>query len=174
MFVVYTEDLDRVPDNPALGARESLVLRSLNDPSRFVRFDAFATEAAARLGGAHPYRLVCEVQGRWIEAPTHAVYAKWQVDKPRGAAAFEESRRRLFVLRSHVLPTFVGDWLLKHLDNEGQYMVLGLYGDMDGATRLCRDHPEIKQFAQQHPATEFSARDITGLQCFRIEQRGLM
>ena len=48
-------------------------------------------------------------------------------------------------------------------------MVLGFYGDEEGATRLCREHPEIKQFAGTHPANQYTALDLTGLLCWRIE-----
>ena len=48
-------------------------------------------------------------------------------------------------------------------------MVLGFYGDEDGATRLCREHLAIKQFAAAHPASQYTAVDLTGLLCWRIE-----
>ncbi len=91
-------------------------------------------------------------------------------DSRRGrATAFVESRRQLFTLRRQVLPTFAADWLLKHHDQEGRYMVVGFYGDEEGASRLCREHPEIKRFVAAHPASEYSAVDLTGLLCWRIE-----
>ena len=72
------------------------------------------------------------------------------------------------VIGRQVLPTFACDWLLKHTDVAGQYMVLGLYGDEEGATSLCRDHPAIKKFAHAHSAKEYSAQDLTGVCCFRV------
>jgi hypothetical protein len=48
-------------------------------------------------------------------------------------------------------------------------MVVGWYGDEEGASRLCREHPEIKQFAGAHPASDYAAVDVTGLICWRIE-----
>ena len=80
--------------------------------------------------------------------------------------------RQLFALRQQVLPTFAADWLLRHLDHEGRYMVLGFYGDEEGATRLCREHPQIRQFAAAHPASDYSAVDLTGLRSWRIDDAG--
>ncbi len=47
--------------------------------------------------------------------------------------------------------------------------MLGLYGDEAGATRLCREHAHIQTLIKAHPAEDFSAIDLTGLRCFRIE-----
>jgi hypothetical protein len=88
---------------------------------------------------------------------------------PTHAVLFEENRRQLFMLRSKVLTTFAYDWLLKRLDHEGRYIVLGLYGDEEGATRLCRGHPDVVRFVQANPETSFTAVDLTELHCFRVE-----
>lgn len=151
------------------GAMFSFVLRSLNDPNSWVRFDTFEAERLARAAHGEVHRLLFEVKGPWTDAPSHAVYAAWQVSDPARAASFEDSRRELFELRREVLATFAYDWLLKSLDHEGLYLVLGLYGDEEGATRLCREHPRIQNFIRANPAVNFSATDLTGLRCFRIE-----
>ena len=131
--------------------------------------DSFVSEADARATGREVYRIVLAVKGLWNKPPSHAVCAMWEVGDLERAAAFVESRRQLFTLRRRVLSTFAADWLLKHCDQEGRYMVLGFYGDEEGASRLCREHPEIKQFAGTHPASQYTALDLTGLLCWRIE-----
>ncbi len=128
---------------PARGVLTSLMLRSLNDPNSLERFDTFEKESMARAAHGELYRLLFEVKGPWAEAPSHAVYA-WQVGDPRRAAAFEDSRREIFALRREVLATFSSDWLLRRLDREELYLVLGLYGDEAGATRFCREHPRFR------------------------------
>ena len=147
----------------------SLDLVSLLDPDRVAQVGRFVSEAAARATGSDVYRTLLAVKGAWDEPPSHAVCAVWEVKDLAHAAAFVESRRQLFTLRQRVLPTFSADWLLKDCDQEGRYMVLGFYGDEDGATRLCREHPEIKRFAGAHPASQYTAVDQTGLLCWRIE-----
>ena len=133
------------------------------------RLDAFESEGAARATGGEVHELLLAVQGPWDKRPSHVVYAVWEIQDRGRAAAFVESRRQLFTLRQQVLPTFAADWLLKHRDQEGRYMVVGFYGDEEGATRLCREHPKIKEFAAANPASSYSAVDLTGLLCWRIE-----
>ena len=169
MYVVRTEFSGDQPPVPESRAATSLILRSLDKPTQLMRFDTFTSKDAARAAGPEVYQLLFEVKGHWADAPTHAVYVEWQVNDPTRAAAFEESRRRLFALRRQVLATFAYDWLLKSLDRDGRYLVVGLYGDEEGATRLCRAHPEVQRFAQANPATSFAAIDLTGLCCFRVE-----
>jgi hypothetical protein len=135
-----------------------------------VRFDTFASRDSALASGVEVYELLFKINGKWTQAPSHAVYAIWQVMNLEYEEAFVESRRRLFRVRERVLPTFVYDWLLKRLDQAGYYLVLGLYGDEAGATRWCREHPAIQEFTQAHPAEAYTAADLTGLQCFRIER----
>ena len=155
--------------SPPSEASLLLVLRSLQDPDRMAQIGRFVSKAAAQATGPGVYRTLLAVKGAWDKPPSHAVCAVWEVKDLQHAAAFVESRQQLFALRQHVLSTFAADWLLKHCDQEGRYMVLGFYGDEDGATRLCREHPEIKQFAAAHPASQYTAVDLTGLLCWRIE-----
>ena len=169
MYVVRTDFSGAGPTVPTRGAQGSLVLRSLEEPNSLVRFDMFETEGGARAAYGEAYLLLFEVKGSWMEAPSHAVYAAWRVSDLTLARAFERSRWELFALRREVLATFAYDWLLKSLDGEGVYLVLGFYGDEAGATRLCREHPRIQSFIKAHPAVDFSAIDLTGLRCFRIE-----
>ncbi len=151
-------------------ASSSLVLRSLDSPERFVRSDIFPAANIALGGSGEAYEHLLEVKGPWVSSPTHAVFAEWQIIDLSKAMAFEESRRQLFELRRQVLPTFALDWLLGHLGNPRRYLVLGLYGDKEGATRLCREHPMIRQFAATRPPANYTASDLTGLRWFRIEQ----
>ena len=157
---------------PAADAAVSVVLRSIHDADRVVRLDTFWSESAARATGGEVYERLLEVRGLWDKMPSHAVYAVWEIRDPARAASFIESRRQLFALRQQVLPTFAADWLLKHQDHEGRYMVVGFYGDEEGALRLCREHPQIKQFAAAHPASDYSAVDLSGLLCWRIDGFG--
>ena len=157
---------------PPAEASLSLVLRSLQQPEHMARLDAFVSEAAARATGGEVYEVLFAVRGPWDKTPSHAVYAIWEIRDLERAAAFVESRRQLFTLRRQVLPTFAADWLLKHRDQERRYMVVGFYGDEDGASRLCREHPQIKQFAAAHPASDYGAVDLTGLRCWRIDGFG--
>ena len=154
---------------PPGDASLSFDLVSLQDPSRMAQVDRFVSEAAARATGPEVYRTLLAVKGGWDKPPSHAVCAVWEVKDLTHAAAFVESRQQLFTLRQRVLPTFAADWLLQDCEHEGRYMVLGFYGDEEGATRLCREHPDIKQFAGAHPASQYTAVDLTGLLCWRIE-----
>ena len=154
---------------PPSEASLSLVMESLQDPDRMAQVGRFVSQAAARATGPDVYRTLLAVKGAWDKPPNHAVCAVWEVKDLVHAAAFVESRQQLFTLRQRVLPTFAADWLLKDCDQEGRYMVLGFYGDQEGATRRCREHPEIKQFAGAHPASQYTAVDLTGLLCWRIE-----
>ncbi len=154
---------------PPADASHSVVLRSLKDTTHMARLDAFASEGAAGAAGGEVHELLFAVRGSWDQAPSHAVCAVWEIRNATHAAAFIESRRQLFALRQQVLPTFAADWLLKHRDHAGRYMVFGFYGDEEGATRLCREHPRIQAFAAAHPASAYGAVDLTGLLCWRIE-----
>ncbi|HEX2034145.1 MAG TPA: MBL fold metallo-hydrolase [Chloroflexota bacterium] len=151
-------------------AQSSWTLRAQEPPHRRVRFDAFPSEAAARAWGHTAYRLRCEVAGVWTAAPQYAVFAEWQIADDAHAAAFEASRRELFELRRRHLPTFAFDWLLQDLERPERYLVLGMYGDEAGATRLCRLHPSILPYLQAHPPADYGATDLSGLQCFRVER----
>lgn len=84
------------------------------------------------------------------------------------AAAFEDRARQLFDLRKQHLATFAFDWPLHRVGEDRRYLVRGLYGDEEGATRLCRLHPEIQRFLQAHPAAAHAVTDVTGLRCFRV------
>lgn len=110
------------------------------------------------------------VEGAWREPAGYAVFAEWKVDDPEQYSAFEDSRLSLFEVRQRHLPSFAFDWLLRHRNVPGRYLVLGLYGDEDGAARLCRLHPEIQRFAQSHPAAAYSAQDVSGLCVCRVER----
>ncbi len=147
-------------------------MRALQDPEHMARLDTFVSEGPARATGGEVFELLFAVSGQWDKLPGYAVCAEWEIQDGGPAAAFVESRRQLFTLRQQVLPTFAADWLLKHHDQEGRYMVVGFYGDEDGASRLCREHPKIRQFAAAHPASDYGAVDLTGLQCWRIEGIG--
>ena len=169
MYVVRTEVTHHQPQPFALqDIATSLVFQSLDSPDKLVRFDVFSSEVAAHSVGHEVYQRLFETRGQWNAVPSHSVYAIWQVMQPEHEAAFIESRRQLFEIRQRVLPTFVYDWLLKHTHESGRYLVLGLYGDEAGATKWCREHPEIQQFVQAHPAGDYSAQDLTGLRCFRV------
>jgi hypothetical protein len=170
MHVVRTEVTRQEQPRPIVmqQALASIVLQSLDSPDRVMRFDGFATEELARAAGNEVWQLVFETRGQWQTAPSHAVYAIWKVRQAEHEGTFIESRRQLFEVRRRFLPTFAYDWLLKDTGESGRYMVLGLYGDEAGATRLCREHPEIQQFLQTHPADQYSAQATTGLCCFRI------
>ena len=164
---------DRAATRPRVGeASASIVLQSLQEPSTWARIDTFASEEAAQATGGEVYRVLLTVAGSWSESPSHAVLAVWELKDPDHAAAFIDSRQQLFVVRQRVLPTFSADWLLAHRGHPGRYMVLGFYGDEDGATRLCREHPAIKQFAQAHPASQYTAQDLSGLRCWRVQSLG--
>ena len=147
----------------------SLVLASLQDRDRMAQVGRFVSQAAARATGPDVYRTLTAVKGAWAKPPSHAVCAVWEMKDLTHAAAFVESRQQLFTLRQRVLPTFAADWLLQDCEHEGRYMVLGFYGDEEGATRLCREHPAIKQFAGAHPASQYTALDQNGLLSWRIE-----
>ena len=170
-FVVVRElSREQIAARPPRGeASLSFDLVSLQDPDRMAQVGRFVSQAAARATGPDVYRTLLAVKGAWDKPPSHAVCAVWEVKDLTHAAAFVESRQQLFTLRQRVLPTFAADWLLQDCEHEGRYMVLGFYGDEEGATRLCREHPEIKQFAGTHPASQYTALDLTGLLCWRIE-----
>lgn len=170
MYLVKTEFKDQALAQSSVPqeASSSFILQSLDAPDKIVRFDLLVLKAEDRLADSETFKYLFETHGDWNAPPSHAVYAIWQITDPEREAAFIESRRQLFELRRQVLPTFACDWLLKHTNEAGQYMVLGLYGDEEGATSLCRDHPAIKKFAHAHSAKEYSAQDLTGVCCFRV------
>lgn len=144
-----------------------LLLEPLDELGPFVHFETFETAEEARTGAGEIYKVQLEVRGNWTDHSSHAVFAEWQVGDTAQADAFVENRRQLFELRQRVLPTFAVDWLLRRVDDACGYLVLGLYGDEEGL-RLCRDHPAIRRFGQDHPAAAFGAKDVSGLHFFRI------
>jgi len=152
-------------------ATGSVLLQPLDDPAQpWVRLAAFATaDAAGAAAGpaAGLYQVRFEVRGPWQGAARYAVDAEWELTEPAHAAAFETSRQRLFELRGRVLPTFVGDWLLRHLEVPGRYLVLGHYGDEAGL-RQCRDYPEVQRFGQANPPATYTATDLRGMRFFRV------
>jgi hypothetical protein len=146
-----------------------LLLEPLDGVGRRVRFVTWETEDAAQDAGGEGYRQVLEIRGSWTGEPAYAVFAEWQVAEAAQERAFVESRRQLFTLRRQVLPSFAVDWLLQRLEQAGRFLVLGLYGDEDGL-RLCRDHPEIRRFAQAQRTAAYTATDVTGLRFFRLRR----
>jgi hypothetical protein len=135
------------------------------------RFDRFTTERAARTrrraGGGEVYRVRVETRGPWAGAAPYAVYAIWHVAAPARAGAFEQRRRERFRLRGRVLPTFAVDWHRRAAAAPGRSLVLGLYGDEAGLRR-CRDHPDIRRFAQHHRPPDYAAPHLSGLRFFRV------
>ena len=121
--------------SPPGEASLSFDLVSLQDPDRMAQVGRFVSQAAARATGPDVYRTLLDVRGGWDQPPSHAVCAVWEVTDLQHAAAFVESRQQLFTLRQRVLPTFAADWLLQDCEHEGRYMVLGFYGDEEGADR---------------------------------------
>ena len=158
-YVVMRElTREQIAARPPPGeASLSFALVSLQDPDRMAQVGRSVSQATARAAGPDVYRTLLAVKGAWAKPPSHAVCAVWEVKDLTHAAAFVGSRQQLFTLRQRVLRTFAADWLLHDCDREGRYMVLGFYGDEEGATRLCREHPEIKQFAGTHPASQYTA-----------------
>jgi hypothetical protein len=150
-------------------AYKTLLFHSVLEPDTLERYDTFKSETAARSLAGNLYQLLHEVKGAWTDPPSYAEYAVWQVTEPASEPAFLENRRQLFQLRRRVLPNFASDWLLKSLDIEGRYMILGLFGDEDSAARLCREHPEIREFNNLHPASQYHALDITQLRVWKLE-----
>lgn len=169
-FIVRTEwkDTQEISSTVPRHMQMSFRLQALDAPDVKSCFEKYVAERSAREASDEVYQLAHETRGQWTATPNYAVYAVWQISNLKNEDAFVESRKKLFDIRKRVLPTFAFDWLLKRLDQRGQYMVVGLYGDEEGATRLCREHPEIKQFIQSHPASELTATDLTGLRCFRV------
>lgn len=151
-------------------ALQSIVLESLEIADDKERFDRFAARDAAQAMSGEPYELLLDIAGDWKAAPRYAVYALWRVAEPENEVAFIDSRRRLFELRQHVLPTFAYDWLLKRVDQAGHFLVLGLYGDEEAAARLCREHPDIQRFGQANPASAYGASNVSGLRVFRVAE----
>jgi hypothetical protein len=144
-----------------------LLLEPLDGAGPLVRFVTAATLDAAREVAGERYRKMLELRGRWSDEPGYAVIAEWQIADVAQERDFVESRRQLFLVRRQVLPSFAVDWLWQHVDRSGRYLVLGLYGDEQGL-RLCRDHPEVRRFAQAHPATTFAATEVTGMRFFLL------
>jgi len=154
---------------PARGVRASLVLRSLDDVKSLERFDTFKTESMARAAHGELYPSCSRSKGAGQKRRVTPSMQLTRLVIRRGAGAFEGRGRQIFELRREILETFSYDWLLRRLDREGMSLVLGLYGDEEGATRLCREHPRIQSFIRANPAINFSATDLTGMRCFRVE-----
>lgn len=144
-----------------------LLLRSL-DRDGWVRYVSFASLEAARLSGQPVWEVITRLEGP--ATPTRAVFADWKVADPSRAAAFEESRRALFLLRREHIPTFAGDLLMRRVDGQGEYSVLGLYADDEGLA-LSRGHPAIQSYAKSAPASSFTASEVSGLRFFAIDRR---
>ncbi|MBZ0302277.1 MAG: hypothetical protein K8J31_21190 [Anaerolineae bacterium] len=166
---VYIVRSEISADLPALTDNDQVILLRPLEDGPAVRFQVFDTEADARAAGDDVYRLLVEVAGPWQDVPSHAVCATWKLKDGNQVDHFLENRRQLFEVRRRVLPHFVYDWLLQSLQHEDQFLVLGLYGDEDSAIRLCREHPDVEQYNRLHPLGAFSAEDVTGLRCFRVE-----
>lgn len=168
---VYVLRSDIAADQtPHLSSDETITLRPMADGhgTLFQVFDAEEEARAVRQGDV--YELLLEVDGPSQDVPSHAVYAIWRIKNPAQIEAFIDSRKQLFELRRRVLPHFTFDWLLRSLDQPDQFLVLGLYGDEESATRLCREHPEIQHFIRQHAQATLEAEDLTGMRCFVVEQ----
>lgn len=166
-FVTRTEVAG--PDVAAPASPRSYLLRSLEDSTRWVRFDFFASEAEVRRAGGEAYRLRFRTAGP-APLPTHAVFAEWQLEDASAAAAFEQSRRDLFALRAEHLEGFHADLLLQSLSESNRYLILGLYAGEESLYQA-RSHPAIRAFAQQNPPARFGARDLYGVRNFQIAQR---
>lgn len=151
----------------------SLELHPLDGSRAGEHFAGYSDASRAQQPGGDVYEVLLETKGAWREKPTHAVYAAWHLTNTEYAKAFVERARNLFGIRARVLSSFACDWLLKRPDREGEYLVLGVYGTEEGATRDCREHPEIAEFLKRDPADAYTANSPEGMRCFRIvEQRG--
>jgi len=158
-------------DIESFQAARALVLRPLDEGPLTCFQDLSPTDQdTTEVDTANTYERVIEVRGHWPYPAAFAVFAEWQVADPEKFATFEESRRDLFEARREHLPTFASDWLLRHTEIQGRYLVIGLYGDKEGAARLCRLHPEVLRFAEAHPPDLYSATAISGLHVFRVER----
>lgn len=145
-----------------------LLLERLDEPQTGLRLDQVDADDATAAPHGEAFRLTFSVYGQWTAAPGYAVYALWQVSDPAHAAAFVASRQQLFAIRQQVLPTFAFDWLLESRERPHHYLIVGCYGDKEGARRCCREHPEIQSFARNHPAASMSASDLTGARACRV------
>lgn len=165
-FVTRTEVAG--PGIAAPASPRSYLLRSLEDSTRWVRFDFFASEPEARRAGGEAYQLLLRTWGP-APLPTHAVFAEWQLEDASAAALFEQSRADLFALRAEHLEAFHADLLFRSLREPTRYLILGLYAGEDGLHQA-RSHPAIRAFAQQNPPARFGARDLYGVRNFQIAQ----
>lgn len=146
--------------------RGSYLLQSLEDSTRGLRFDFFASEPAARRTDGELYHLVLRTSGA-APLPTHAVFAEWQLESTSTAREFEQSRAELFSLRAEHLESFHADLLFQSLSEPRRYLILGLYLGEEGL-QLARGHPQIRASAEQNPPSRFGARDLYGVRNFRI------
>lgn len=146
--------------------RGSYLLQSLEDSTRGVRFDFFASEPAARRPGGELYRLVLRTSGA-APLATHAVFAEWQLESAATAREFEQSRAELFSLRAEHLESFHADLLFQSLSEPARYLILGLYLGEEGLQQA-RGHSRIRAFAEQNPPSRFGARDLYGVRNYRI------
>lgn len=166
MLVTRSRFPDQSLDGPPTTVM-GMLLEPMDGRGPFVHFETFETRNEALTRSGEIYKVLLEIRGSWTEHSRYAVFAEWQVGDAAQADAFVESRRQLFELRRRVLPTFAVDWLLQRIDDACRYLVLGLYGNEEDL-RLCRDHPAIRRYAHDHPATAFAATDVSGLHFFRI------
>ena len=159
MFVSYTVtelELQRA------GASESLALDQLGEIGETAYFGFFED-----WNDSCQYEVVTRVNGAYQDEAKFAVYAVWQLEDADRSDEFVNSRKNLFHLRRKLLPTFRTDFLLRRLDNESRFMVLGLYGDDAGAATLSRQHLEIQDFAAANPL-EGIASDTSGVKVFKV------
>lgn len=128
----------------------------------------FYTELDARLTGNSTYEFLFSVRGSFEGEPEYAVFAEWQISNLGFASAFERNRRPLFELRLRHIEGFAFDWLLRHADEKGRYLLLGLYSDEEGR-KLSHGHLEIQRLNQTHSPSRYTARDVYGVRFFHAE-----
>ena len=158
MFAAYTVREQEVRE---VGASETLALSGLGANGETAYFSFFE-----KWNAACQYEVVTRVGGAYEGNARFAVFAMWLLDNPDRADEFISSRLRLIALRREILPTFQTDYLLRHLDNESRFIVLGLYGDKEGAATLSRQHPQIQEFAAANLAGV--ASDTSGAMVFKL------
>ena len=113
---------------------------------------------------------IAGVRGSFSAVPTHLAHTEWSVPNPDNHQVFIDSRQRLFEIRANVLPTFCYDCPMRAVTDPSRFLVLGLYGDENGAARLCREHPDIQACAAENSVAQLGAQDVTGMNVFRVSK----
>jgi hypothetical protein len=148
------------------GSSASILLQHIEGDRSFVRFDLVGDLVTPIAEQDEAFELLLEVSAEPRPKPGNAIWAEWEIADVEDRERFITRARALFATRRQSISSFCFDWLMRRLDRDDRFLVLGVYEDEEGARTLSRGHPAVLAFAEQNPAPY--ATNVSGFPVFSV------